>query len=279
MPVITVLTDNLPDPGNLSLEAEHGLSFYIRTDNASILLDVGETDKFLNNARKLGVDIANVDFLVLSHAHKDHTGGLACFLQNNSKARVFLSSNIGASGYYSNRRQDMRDISIDYRLLQENSDRIVRVSDNIRLTPSVEIISKIPVIHSIPKANRTLFAGKEPDTFSHEMALLISEEGRDILMSACTHLGLPNTLEACAPVRPAVFMGGLHLVDSDANNRFETEEDYATLAAAIRSQYPGLQIHTGHCTGSNARRILSSLLPQQFHTFHTGSRFDFCTTD
>lgn len=164
----------------------------------------------------------------------------------------------------------MRDISIDYNLLLAHRDRIVFVSDNIRLTPPVEIVCKIPVRHSIPKANRTLFAGREPDTFGHEMALLVNDNGRYILLSSCTHLGLLNTLEACTPVRPSVFIGGLHLVDSDDSNRFELDEDYALLAAAIRSQYSELHIHTRHCTGRNATHILSDLLPGRFHTFRTG---------
>lgn len=169
----------------------------------------------------------------------------------------------------------MRDISIDYGLVQTNMHRIVTVTDNIRLTPSVEIISKIPVSHSIPQANRTLLAGEKPDNFSHEMALLVREADRHILLSSCTHLGLLNTLEACAPIRPDAFIGGLHLIDSDDNNRFETDEDYTALSAAIRSQYPGLQIYTGHCTGSNAKSTLSHLLSGQFHTFHTCSHFQF----
>ena len=84
MTKITVLIDNQPDPERPSLETEHGLSFYIQTDKSNILLDVGASDKFLNNAGQLGIDIADVDCLVLSHAHNDHTGGVACFLQHNS---------------------------------------------------------------------------------------------------------------------------------------------------------------------------------------------------
>ena len=77
----------MPHPEKPSLVAEHGLSFYVETRHEKILLDVGASDKFMRNAHNLGIEIADVDVLVLSHAHKDHTGGLAHFLQNNSKAR------------------------------------------------------------------------------------------------------------------------------------------------------------------------------------------------
>lgn len=271
---IKVLIDNMPHPEKQSLEAEHGLSFYIETGNEKIMLDVGVSEKFMLNARSLGIDIADVDTLILSHAHKDHTGGLACFLQNNSKAKVYVSANVNGSGYYSNRRKDMRNISIDYGLLMANRERFELVAGNIRLSPTVSIIGKIPVIHGLPKADRTLFAGDVPDTFNHEIALLIAEGNKTVLMSSCTHLGLLNTLKVCAPGEPSVFFGGLHLVDSDDDNQFESDADYVSMAEMICSRYPELQIYTGHCTGNNAKCILKSLLPGQFHVFHTGYEWE-----
>lgn len=262
---ITVLVDNQPHPENLSLDVEHGLSFYIETErHDKILLDVGASDKFLHNANKLGINIADVDYLILSHAHNDHTGGLACFLENNKKAKIYLSSNINGLGVYSNRRKNMRDISIDYSLLQEYRERFIFVSNNMQLTPSVQIICDIPIRYSIPQANRTLFAGKEPDTFNHEIA---------VLLSSCTHLGLLNTLEA-AQTSPTIFIGGMHLIDSDDDNKFETEKEYNTMAETLRVRYPDLQIYTGHCTGSNAQCVLTNLMPKQFHTFYTG--YEWC---
>lgn len=271
---ITVLVDNQPHPENLSLDVEHGLSFYIETEcNDKILLDVGASDKFLHNAKRLGVNIADVDYLILSHAHNDHTGGLACFLQNNQKAKIYLSSNINGLGYYSNRRKNMRDISIDYSLLQEYRERFIFVSNNMQLTPSVHVICDIPIRYSLPQANRTLFAGKEPDTFNHEMAVLLKRESQYVLLSSCTHLGLLNTLEA-SQISPTTFIGGMHLIDSDDNNKFETEKEYNSIAETLRTRYPDLQIYTGHCTGCNAQRVLTNLMPKQFHIFHTG--FEWC---
>lgn len=270
---ITVLVDNLPHPLKQSLEAEHGLSIYIDTDDGKFLLDTGASDKFLHNAEILGIEIADVDYLILSHAHKDHTGGLDAFIRNNSKAKIYLSSNIKGSAYYSTRRGVRRDISIDYRLLKEHSERFVFVSHNMQLTPSVGIICRIPLHHSLPMANSTLFADNESDLFGHEMALSVRLEEKAILLSSCTHLGLLNTLEACDRL-PSVFIGGMHLVDSDDHNQFETETDYRSISNIIRSEYPSLHIYTGHCTGANARCTLKRLLGEQFNTFYTGYEWD-----
>lgn len=270
MTKITVLIDNQPHRENPSLEVEHGLSFYIETINEKILIDTGASDRFLHNAGKLGIDIADVDYLILSHAHNDHTGGLACFLQHNNKAKICLSSHINGAGYYSNRRKLMRYISIDYNLVQDNKGRFIFVSDNQQLTPDIRIVSRIPARYSLPQADRTLFAGSAPDSFDHEIAVLIVQGCQTVLLSSCTHMGLLNTLDACAPASPSVFIGGMHLIDSDADNQFETESEYNSIAETIRKLYPDLHIYTGHCTGSSAKCALTRLLPGQFHTFHTG---------
>jgi 7,8-dihydropterin-6-yl-methyl-4-(beta-D-ribofuranosyl)aminobenzene 5'-phosphate synthase len=61
---------------NEKLECEHGLSLYIEYDNIKLLFDTGQTDIFLSNAIKLGIDLAYLDFIILCHGDYDHGNGL-----------------------------------------------------------------------------------------------------------------------------------------------------------------------------------------------------------
>lgn len=70
------------------LQAEHGLSLYIETPENRLLFDTGASDLFIRNARLLHIDLQKVDYLVLSHGHSDHTGGLRYFMELNTKATV-----------------------------------------------------------------------------------------------------------------------------------------------------------------------------------------------
>ena len=86
--IIKTLVENTALSKNFG--SEHGLSLYIEANSHKILFDVGASELFLENAKKLNVDISEVDYLIISHGHYDHGGGLRAFLRENTKAEVFL---------------------------------------------------------------------------------------------------------------------------------------------------------------------------------------------
>lgn len=70
---LRVLMDNLTYHRNLI--SEHGLSYLITDGHLKILFDTGQSGNFIKNSISLGIDLVEVDYLVLSHGHYDHTGG------------------------------------------------------------------------------------------------------------------------------------------------------------------------------------------------------------
>ena len=89
---ITTLVEN--SVYGKGLQGEHGLSLLVDTGEHRLLFDTGASDLFIRNAGALGIDLGDVDFLVLSHGHRDHTGGLHHFLAMNHKAKVICKKEL-----------------------------------------------------------------------------------------------------------------------------------------------------------------------------------------
>ena len=85
---IVVLMENTP--GIPGCAYEHGLSFYAETANHKILLDTGASDSFIRNAELLGIDLTQVDTVILSHGHYDHSGGIIPFTRLNPDAKIYM---------------------------------------------------------------------------------------------------------------------------------------------------------------------------------------------
>ena len=76
-----------------------GLSFYIEYRGCRLLLDAGKSGLFAENADKLGLSLADVDYAVLSHAHYDHADGMSVFLDRNSRAKLYLQESCRENCY------------------------------------------------------------------------------------------------------------------------------------------------------------------------------------
>jgi 7,8-dihydropterin-6-yl-methyl-4-(beta-D-ribofuranosyl)aminobenzene 5'-phosphate synthase len=164
---ITVLIDNKPGTGQ-ALHSEHGLSFWIETGGINILLDTGASGLYAENAARLGIDISQASYLVLSHAHADHTGGLANFLDINSKATVVLSENTRNCYCYSYKTGIKRNISMEHNHLHGINGRLKYISSSFNIAPGIACLGNLQGVYPGPKGNRLLSSeinGKEgPDS-------------------------------------------------------------------------------------------------------------------
>jgi len=102
-----------------AFRSEHGLSLYIETETHKLLFDVGASSLFAENAEKLGIDLSEVDVLVISHGHYDHGGGLKKFLELNDKAAIYINRK-AFENHYSKRDQGEAYIGLDQELFFNN---------------------------------------------------------------------------------------------------------------------------------------------------------------
>lgn len=272
--IICLIDNNTKDP---SLATEHGLSIYFEENEHRWLYDTGASSLFINNAEHLGIDIAQIDTLVLSHGHKDHTGGLQAFLEKNKKANIFMASAIKNYHYYSLRHEKKRDITIDHSLLTKAS-RFHYLDNDCWLTPNVAAIFCSTHKYAPPKANIFLEVsnqdGYRKDLFEHELSLALPTPKGLIILSACSHNGSLNIIQSCQNFtkeqRIHTFYGGMHLIDG-----FETNNDISLLVNEFNTIAGHSTLITGHCTGDEAKQTLEKLLGIRYHTFHSGFSMEF----
>ncbi len=86
---MTVLIDNTTSSANL--KAEWGLSLHLAAGDTTLLFDAGSSSRFADNAELLGIDLAAVDHVILSHHHFDHGNGLTRLFSGNSRAEYWCA--------------------------------------------------------------------------------------------------------------------------------------------------------------------------------------------
>ncbi len=240
---------------------EHGLSLYIETGRHKLLFDMGQSDKFVQNAQLLSVELGDVDIAVLSHGHYDHGGGLARFMELNHSAKIYLSRYAFEPHYAGTEHY----IGIDTALA--GSPRLVPVADHIQLDDELELFSCNQLPNSYPTDSAGLTrqsdAGFVPEDFRHEQYLLIHDGTRRALISGCSHKGILNIMEW---FHPDILIGGFHFMKLDVKG-----EGRKTLAqaAAVLNTY-STAFYTCHCTGVEQYEFLKERMGDKLHYLACG---------
>lgn len=262
MKIKTLIENTAACPG---LCTEAGLSMYIEALGKKILFDTGMSGDFTDNAQKMGVDLTAVDLVVVSHGHDDHGGGLKRFLQLNQTAPIYINQHAFRSFFTG----DRRNISLAADLKEHP--RVILTGDRLSLGEGLELFTGNGLVRSHKMGHfglTTLSQGAYvPDDFRHEQYLRITEQGKTVLLSGCSHKGILNIMEWA---QCDVLLGGFHFMRLGLEG-----EDRAYLENAARQlmTYP-TTYYTCHCTGLKQYAVLKEIMGEQLQYTASGDEID-----
>jgi 7,8-dihydropterin-6-yl-methyl-4-(beta-D-ribofuranosyl)aminobenzene 5'-phosphate synthase len=244
---------------------------------AAILFDTGQNAAFVKNAHRLGVDLNEVDYCVISHAHYDHGGGLKAFFRRNPHAQVYLKPACREQYFARITGNRYKAIGLDLKLLEKHRTRFRYADTELSPSPGVLLLPPEDFRTFKPRGNSRLFMFREKeyreDIFDHELMMVLHDEENLVLFTGCAHSGILNMIKTVQQKFPGrtitAVLGGFHLMLPTEQRPGETEEDIRFVGETLADMKIG-EIYTGHCTGSRAFPILQSVLGNKLNKLTSG---------
>ena len=260
---VTTLVDNCVK--GRGILAEHGLSMLFETQGSLLLFDTGASNLFLENAKTLNKNIGDIDYLILSHGHSDHTGGIKAFLNANTKAKVICKTSILTPKYRGTRENGICDIE------EIESSRFIFIDKLTELTKGFFVMPDIDILNNKDThfSNFEIMTkeGRIPDKFEDELAIVIEHENKISIFSACSHRGITNIISSVRKDFPYqklnYLVGGFHLVDSPI-------DDTLYISDFLKNDTPDY-IGVCHCTGVESFSALKNEFKERVFYNYCGS--------
>ncbi|MBO0728052.1 MAG: MBL fold metallo-hydrolase [Acidimicrobiaceae bacterium] len=273
-----------------ALHAEHGFSMLVtiqQGDAAShILFDTGMSpDGMTSNMRRLGIDAGDVEVIVLSHGHFDHTTGLDGFVRTVGRPNVPI---VVHPLLWTRRRLAIPGIdpteipTLSKRALEGAGFDIVESRQpSLLFKNSVLITGEVARTtgfeQGMPFHEADHGAGWEPDPLIlDDQALVVHLEGAGlVVVTGCGHAGIVNIVRHAQHLtgvdRVHAVIGGFHLNGPlFAPVILPTVEALTALAPDV--------VVPAHCTGRDASNAIAAALPDAFIQNSVGTRFDLAAT-
>lgn len=256
---LTILVDNASGVG---YGGEHGFAAHVSTPVGDILFDTGASGLVVRNAVLLGVNLARVAAVVLSHGHYDHTGGLDALDRLLPDGVPVWAAHPAVFAPRFSIRQPGSPRAIGF-AAGEAARRRVRVGpEPVEILPDVWATGVVPRRNDFEDAGGPFFLderGERPDTIPDDQSLVILTPSGPVLLAGCAHAGIVNTMDHAADaLRLRDFhavIGGMHLVHANGTRLRRTLD--ALAARGVRTVAPG------HCTGPAASAALAAAFPAQ----------------
>ena len=264
---ITILYDAFGEP--LGMKHDWGYAALIEYGGKRILFDTGGNPEILKrNAKIKKVDLSKLDFVVLSHRHSDHVGGLSYVLEENPKVKVYAPrENFGifGSSLPSSFYRKEESLKPDFRYYGGNPPATMKfgsvwpqakfelIENNTEIAPDIHLISLV---------------SDRPGTQElHELSLAINTPDGLIIVVGCAHPGIERIVEAASAINKHIHLiaGGFHLLQA---KDVEIDKTVTTLHVTYKVDY----LAPGHCTGEPAFLALRRVFAEHYLYAGLGSQ-------
>ena len=243
-PRITVLYDAFGKTPNM--QKDWGYSVLIEVAGKRILFDTGDNPDILaQNARAKGVDLSKLDFVVMSHRHGDHMGGMSYLLDVNPNVKIYApKENFGIYGFdlpgtFYRRAESLPSEQRYYDGAPPETMRFGSAWPRA----NIELIDKTTVV--APGITLLALVSDKPTTLElKELSLAIDTPEGVVLVVGCSHPGIDRIVEAATAGNKHIRLiaGGFHLVVAQ-------DDAIAGITRVLHDVHKVDYVAPGHCTG------------------------------
>lgn len=274
---LTTIAENTS--ARVGLVGEWGLSILVEDGEHRFLLDTGAGQSTVANADALGVDLAAVDAIVLSHGHRDHTGGLLPVLQRiGREVRVVGHPRLWDPKYDRDRktgRYRYAGVPHAREALESAGARFELAAGPTWLTPDIVASGEEPMATDFEAVWDRLFlrtgSGFVGDPMLDDQSLYIRSDLGLIVVLGCGHRGMINIirhgLSLTGADRVYMVVGGTHLGPAPEPQVARTVESLQAMGVSW--------VGVSHCTGLAVASRLDRQLPGRFFFNNTGREITF----
>jgi 7,8-dihydropterin-6-yl-methyl-4-(beta-D-ribofuranosyl)aminobenzene 5'-phosphate synthase len=256
-----------------TLQKDWGYAALVEYGGKRILFDTGNNPDILAQNAK-DIDLSKLDFVVLSHRHGDHMGGLTYLLKVNPKVKIYApKEGFGVYGSELPSTFYRRDPSlpVEQRYFNGAPPEIMRFGAawpgaNFQLVDKTTEVA--PDIHLI-----ALVSDKPGTLELRELSLALNTADGMVIVVGCSHPGLDKIAEAASAINPRIHFiaGGFHLVVA-------SDPDIEKIVTALHDKFKVEYIAPGHCTGEPAFTALRKAFGDRYVYAGLGTTFALSTT-
>lgn len=272
---ITVLVEDSAKREDLL--TEHGLAFLIEQNGVSGLFDTGQSNIFLKNAQIMGLDLTPLHWVVLSHGHFDHAGGISSIADFAGWVRIFAHPEAFSPRFI--RTTDGKFLSIGVPASREEIKKsgleLLCSSEPLEVAGQIMTTGEIPRVTDFEPAEEVFFIKKEGDfvldLFPDDMGLIIRTSKGVVVLLGCAHAGVINTLLRVINVigeeKIHAVIGGMHLAEASDKRIQRTIDAFHDFGVS--------KVGLAHCTGRRAAKAFLAAFGDGCFICPTGTVLEF----